>query len=548
MVMKAATITRRGFIAAVAVLVTLGPRLSGYAVGKAGTWSPAGNMSIARLNATMTVLQDGRVLVVGGSGNGGPFGSAEIFDPTTGTWSLTGGLQVSRVFHSATMLPNGKVLVAGGENDSNQAEATCELYDPQTGIFTPTGSLQVARFAHTATLLQNGKVLVAGGYDSQFDQLNSAELYDPATGSWSLTGSMAVGRPGATATLLNSGKVLVTGGMVTDVTELYDPQTGTWSSTGTLNQARFVNSATLLQDGRVLVAGGSDGLHPLSSAEIYDPTSGTWSGTGSLLTARGAQQAVLLASGQVLIMGGNAGQNSNLASSELYDPTSGQWTATGSMSTPRAEHVATLLAAGQVLVAGGFDVSPNGMDLSSTELYTPGAPAQLAATPGTAYVGQKVGLSGARFASSEPLAFALDGTTLPLTATSGLTGTLAATLTVPQAPFGPHLLSAAGLSSTLVATATLQVRAGLALGAYSGTAGSTDTAVGTGFGAGEPVVLHWNTPTGPTLGTTTSSGKGSFYGAGRITFRVPAGPRGWHRLYGVGTRSGAVAATVFYER
>jgi hypothetical protein len=88
--------------------------------------------------------------------------------------------------------------------------------------------------------------------------------------------------------------------------------------------------------------------------------------------------------------------------------------------------------------------------------------------------------------------------------------------------------------------ATLQVRSELALGAYSGHAGSTDTAVGTGFGAGEPVALRWNTPTGPTLGKTTSSGKGSF--------RVPAGSRGWHRLYGVGTRSGAVATTVFYEQ
>jgi N-acetylneuraminic acid mutarotase len=513
-------------------------------------------MSIARLNATMTVLQDGRVLVVGGSGNGGPFGSAEIFDPTTGTWALTGGLQVSRVLHSATLLPNGKVLVAGGENDSLQAEATCELYDPQTGSWSFIGSLNVARFSHTATLLQYGRVLVAGGFDSQFNVLNSAELYDPQTGSWSLAGSMVVGLPGATATLLNTGKVLVTGGeFATFITELYDPATGTWTETGALHETRSYNSAALLQDGRVLVAGGPGGPvggTVLASAEIYDPATGTWSTTGSLLTARYGQQAVLLTNGQVLNLGGSGttspGQRSNLASSELYDPGSGQWSATGSMSTPRAEHVATLLASGQVLVAGGFDAEPQGVDTSSAVLYTPGAPAQLVAIPGTANVAQKVGLSASRFASSEPVAFALDGTTLPLTTTSGFTGTLATTLTVPEATYGAHLLSAVGLSSTLVATATLQVRAGLALGAYSGTAGSTDTAVGTGFGASEPVALHWNTPNGPTLGTTTTSIKGSFYRAGKITFTVPSGARGWHLLYGLGAHSGAVAATVFYER
>ena len=80
-----------------------------------------------------------------------------------GRWKVTGDLTTPRDYHTATLLPNGQVLVVGGTGSDYTALASVELYDPATGIWTATGSLATARENHTATLLPNGHVLVAAG-------------------------------------------------------------------------------------------------------------------------------------------------------------------------------------------------------------------------------------------------------------------------------------------------------------------------------------------------------------------------------------------------
>ena len=67
--------------------------------------------------------------------------------------------------HTATLLNNGKVLVVGGIDGEGTFHASAELYDPATGIWTITGSLAIGREYHTATLLPNGKVVIAGGLE-----------------------------------------------------------------------------------------------------------------------------------------------------------------------------------------------------------------------------------------------------------------------------------------------------------------------------------------------------------------------------------------------
>src|ERR1035441_918270 len=96
-----------------------------------GTWTPTGALATAREYHTATLLPNGMVLVVGGETNQIVIGnrsltSAELYDPATGKWTPTGPLKFGRYQHTATLLQNGKVLVAGGSGYSPTTAA--ELY------------------------------------------------------------------------------------------------------------------------------------------------------------------------------------------------------------------------------------------------------------------------------------------------------------------------------------------------------------------------------------------------------------------------------------
>ena len=334
-----------------------------------GVWTLTGSLNQARFNHQAVLLNNGKVLVLGGQyqlRHAKIIFLSELYDPSTGTWTASGNTNGAHINSTATLLANGKVLAAGG----SLASATSELYDPNTGTWSLTGNMVAGRAYHTATLMASGKVLDAGGcYDvCGIYNMSSAELYDPFTGTWSATGSMVAARAQHTATLLPSGKVLVAGGIsgsdIVASAEIYDPATGKWSPAGNMPNGRRFAQAALLTTGKVLVAGGQNYSATLAAADVYDPATNRWSATGRMSTPRLYFVATTLLNGKVMAVGG-ANPSTILSSAELYNPATGRWSSTGSMNVGRVYFTATVLTDGRVLAAAG------NVGDKTAELYQP---------------------------------------------------------------------------------------------------------------------------------------------------------------------------------
>jgi hypothetical protein len=288
------------------------------------TMAPA--MAAARAAHTATLLANGQVLVAGGvacaNGRCSQLATAEIFDPDLLRFLPAGSMNTARANHTATLLDNGTVLITGGSNPD--ALSSAEIFDPISRRFTTTAFMTTPRMLHTATLLGGGEVLVTGGRgcvggcDDKSASL-TAEVYDPARRQFFYAGKLIHPRIRHSATLLVDGRVLISGGRscVADCegdktlqeTEIYDPGTGKFAAAGAMSTARAAHQAIALPDGEVFVYGGArrdgrTGSNYLNSGELFQPSTNAFLVTPGGTVAGDDLIAALLPNAQVLVAGG----------------------------------------------------------------------------------------------------------------------------------------------------------------------------------------------------------------------------------------------------
>jgi hypothetical protein len=164
-------------------------------------------MHLDRVGAGAMLLDDGRVLIVGGKSSkmilteGGPnlysltpLKSAELFDPESETFIRVSDMRVPHYLPTLTRLRDGRVLVVGGwrmEGPLIVGMRDAEIFLPYADNFVTAGSTHVARLENTASILPDGEVLIAGGIDGRSDITPSVEFYDPARGRFAVRGAGA---------------------------------------------------------------------------------------------------------------------------------------------------------------------------------------------------------------------------------------------------------------------------------------------------------------------------------------------------------------------
>ncbi len=182
-------------------------------------------MSIHRGPANMALLDDGHVLVVGGTFP--ESGVAELFDPATGRFAPTGSLPPAgphpsggtywpEVGADAIRLPDGRVLVPGRHCNETQTvmegryPTAAAIFDPETETFS--SSTPMPHCVESATSLPDGRVFLTAFWGST----NWAGIYDPSTDSVTETAAPPAGRYMKVVGLADGG-VLVVGGGVAEI-------------------------------------------------------------------------------------------------------------------------------------------------------------------------------------------------------------------------------------------------------------------------------------------------------------------------------------------
>jgi hypothetical protein len=233
-----------------------------------GVWTTVAPMHRTRDGMGAVRLPDGRVMVVGGKMDAkliGTLDQSEIYDVDADTWTEAAPMSEKRLNHTVTLLLDGRVLVTGGGKEDGPFSKTAETYDSGTDTWKTVAPMTVSRSFHTATLLEDGRVLVVGGRGKRL----LAELYDPITDVWSSAGETEAARAEHSAVRLLDGRVLVIGGLgsLTE-SEIYDPVANEWSTGSPLKIGRYRSSTVLLSDGRVVTFGGIGAEGILASSEV----------------------------------------------------------------------------------------------------------------------------------------------------------------------------------------------------------------------------------------------------------------------------------------
>jgi len=322
-------------------------------------------------------------------------------------FTRVGNMGGPRKFHTATLLNDGRVLIVGGEDAANQILDTVEVYDPDTHSFSPGPPLSsvaghdpnlpnvFARSHHTATRLANGSVLIAGGEYADPGTGNrkphpSGVVFVPGTISisgsdeWSFDfritartqhQAVRVTPGGAERVVLIGGRGGPNAADPLDSVEVITSN-GTLVVSGTLSEPRAQHAAVALDERRVLVAGGAAATvsGATAGAEVLDAVTGA---TTPLSLSVARYDLTLTAVAQVgggfgwLAVGGGQVANPSLRVVEAYADAPERFVQTvGLLAEPRRRHAAVDLGGGRgLLVVGG--IGPTQLAVTSAEIVSP---------------------------------------------------------------------------------------------------------------------------------------------------------------------------------
>jgi len=384
---------------------------------EATVWDPqSGKITAQRIGWDMfcngmSIMQDGRVLINGGTDSYGapavvrgntdtPFtglANSSIFDPATETFSVADGPNQGNTAHgrwypTLTELGDGRIMSTSGLDENGNTNNTSEIYTTGQGWSSeipgnPTG-LDDPSFTFGFPLYPRMHLLPTGQVFYSASS-SSTLVFDPSKQVWTFLAWTIYGGPVAERTYGSSvllpltpannydPKVIIMGGdnPATNTTEIIDlgQPSPIWQQGPAMAQARVEMEATLLPNGKVLVSGGSakdeDATTASLQAELFDPATSSFSSAGANVFARLYHNIqLLLPDGTVFLAGGNPQQGSYEKHIEIYRPAY----LFNSDDSPATRPTITGAPA-SITYGNTFTVQTPNTDISSVVLIKPGS-------------------------------------------------------------------------------------------------------------------------------------------------------------------------------
>lgn len=391
-----------------------------------GWWSTAAYTLPSRTNHS-TLLGNGRVLLIAGSGNDGALfaaGSftAEVWDPMDETFTP---LVVPEDMWCSghVTLADGRVLIMGGTTSypdpvtgrNFTGSKSSFIFDPSTNLFTKINDAQTGHWYPTLTKLGNGDVWAAGGLNENAEGTVATELFRATENRW-LSGGEVPQTWSYWGTyphmiLLQDGRLFYSG------SHTFGQNIGTGAALYDIGGAiiqdipglrakntRDQAGSTLLppaQDQRVAIFGGGDTENNAAGISLTDvvdlaATSPMYHAAQDMPgPGKGYVNTVVLPDRRVLTTGGATNNRTgDVNTSALFDPRTETWKPAADNPVPRQYHSsAVLLPDGRVVTLGG-NPADNTFELR-VSIYEPpyffmGGRPSIGSGPSTATYGSQV--------------------------------------------------------------------------------------------------------------------------------------------------------------
>jgi hypothetical protein len=452
-----------------------------------GEWEIA-SITLPNRGIHQTLLRDGRVLVIAGSGNdegnfrAGQF-TTHVWNPTTG--AMTQVPTPEDMFCAGHVtLPDGRILVQGGTKEwwtpttSFKGLRSSYIFDPATNQFTRTNDANEGRWYPTLTKLENGNVWMGGGLTDAAGAhgAHTTEMFNSATNSWLPTAQVpqtwSYWGEYPHMFLLGDGRMFYTGAHTFgdqrpgSGSSLYDWRTAQVADVPGLRDKDLRDHAgsVLLppaQNQRFMIAGGGyidRGAAPTNTVDLINmnETNPTWR-PGPDLPGPGRQYLNLtnMFDRTVLASNGAAGNRTgNISAASIFNPATNAWTTVPADPVGRNYHSMNLLLPdGRVMILGSNPI--DGSVEMRVSIYNPpylfrGTRPTVSSAPADATYGQSISLEVTGNVTSASLTSPMSSThqmdtnsrlvDLPITG-NGTTRTALVPSNAALLPPGPYMLT-----------------------------------------------------------------------------------------------------------